>query len=54
MPVDGVVHYNHIDIGIFMCFIELCFLHENIGFDRKLYVDDKNEEMNLVCEYSFL
>ena len=51
MPQEGVVHYNHIDIGIFLCFLELCLLNENISFERELLVDDKDEEMNLVCKY---
>ena len=51
MPEEGVVHYNHIDIGIFLCFLELCLSQEEIPFERTLFIDDKNEEMNLVCRY---
>ncbi len=51
MPIEGVIHYNHIDIGIFLCFLDLCLLQNGIGFERKLYIDDKNEVMNLVAEY---
>lgn len=51
MPLHGLLHYNHIDIGIFLCFLELCLEHNDISFERKLYVDDRNDEMNLVAEY---
>ena len=51
MPVDGVIHFNHIDIGIFLCFLELCLDQEGYTYKRKLFIDDKNEEMNLVARY---
>lgn len=51
MPIDGVIHFNHIDIGIFLCFLELCLEHEGYAYERKLFVDDKNEEMNLIAQY---
>ena len=51
MPVEGVVHFNHIDIGIFLCFLELCLDHEGYTYERKLFIDDKNEEMNLIATY---
>ena len=51
MPIDGVLHFNHIDIGIFLCFLELCLLDKGIPFERKLFIDDKNKRYNLVAEY---
>ena len=30
MPIDMVKHYNQIDIGIFLCFLELCLNKNNI------------------------
>ena len=42
---------NHIDIGIFLCFLDLCLSHYEINFDKELYIDDKSEEMNLVAKY---
>ncbi|MBQ6560665.1 MAG: nitroreductase [Erysipelotrichaceae bacterium] len=51
MPQDGLVVYNHIDIGIFLCFLELCLSHEGISFQRTLYDDIGNETMNLVARY---
>ncbi|MCR4616463.1 MAG: nitroreductase [Clostridiales bacterium] len=40
MPADKVSFYNRIDIGIFLCFLEICFEHNNIGYEKKLYSDD--------------
>lgn len=51
MPQEGLVRWNHLDIGIFLCFLELCLQHEGIGFERDTYKDDKNEEKNLVASY---
>ncbi|MBR2824962.1 MAG: nitroreductase [Solobacterium sp.] len=54
MPIDGVLHYNHIDIGIFLCFLELCLNHHKISYKRELFLDDKNEEYNKVAEYNIM
>ena len=51
MPVEGVVHYNHIDIGIFLCFLELCLEHEGIGYEQKLYPDILDERENRIARY---
>lgn len=40
MPADKVVFYNRIDIGIFICFMDICLEHCDIGFERKIYPDD--------------
>ena len=52
MPLAGLLHFNHIDIGIFICFLELCLLHNNISYTKELFVDDKNNELNLVAKYN--
>lgn len=53
MPVDKVIYYNQIDIGIFLCFLELCLNKDNIKFDRILYVEDNaNNEKNLTATYA--
>ena len=33
MPKDRVIYYNQIDIGIFLCFLELCLENNNIEFE---------------------
>ncbi|MBQ8649061.1 MAG: nitroreductase, partial [Clostridia bacterium] len=44
MPADKVAHYNRIDIGIFLCFLELCFIKNNISFERKIITDNSDDE----------
>ena len=52
MPVDKVVYYNQIDIGIFLCFLELCLNKNNIKFERTLYVEENvDNEKNLTATY---
>ena len=54
MPADKVAYYNRIDIGIFLCFLELSLMHENIKFDRRLFADnsDDTSEKILAAEYT--
>ncbi|MGN0130899.1 MAG: nitroreductase family protein [Lachnospiraceae bacterium] len=53
MPADRVTYYNRIDIGIFLLFLELCLLHNGIGYERTLYVDqdDDTSEEVLTAKY---
>ena len=52
MPAEMVSFYNRIDMGIFMCFLELCLEHENIEFERTLYDDTgSDDELVLNAEY---
>ena len=52
MPKDKVAFYNKIDIGIFLCFLELCLIHNKINFERTLLKDDKDDlEKVLVTTY---
>lgn len=53
MPADKVAHYNRIDIGIFLLFLETCLEYNGFTFTRKLYEDngdDVSQEV-LVAEY---
>ncbi|MDO4293627.1 MAG: nitroreductase family protein [Eubacteriales bacterium] len=43
LPMAKISFYNRIDIGIFMCFLELCLAHEGIGFERECYADDGSD-----------
>ena len=52
MPKNRVIYYNQIDIGIFLCFLELCLEKNNIIYNKELYVEDNHEnENNLVAVY---
>ena len=55
MPADKVSFYNRIDIGIFLCFMEICLEHIGINYERKLYSDDgKDNELTLNAEYRLI
>lgn len=41
MPKGASIYYNQIDIGIFMCFLDLCLLHENIKFEKEIIIDNQ-------------
>ena len=52
MPADKVSFYNRIDIGVFICFMDICLAHSGIDFEKKLYSDDGAEkEFVLNTEY---
>lgn len=52
MPKDMVIYYNQIDIGIFLCFLELCLSENDIKFERDLYVEnDVDVEKSLIAIY---
>lgn len=52
MPAAKVSYYNSIDIGIFLCFLELCYSHNHMGYNRTLYDDSISEkEKTLVAVY---
>lgn len=52
MPAAQVSYYNRIDVGIFLCFMELCLNHEGIAYERTLYVDlGKDAENTLAARY---
>ena len=52
MPKDKVIYYNQIDIGIFLCFLELCLENNNLNYNKILYVEENHEnEKNLIAKY---
>ncbi|MBE6984031.1 MAG: nitroreductase [Ruminococcaceae bacterium] len=54
MPAARVSFYNRIDIGIFLCFLELCLENMGYSFTRSLHVDEGNDdELTLNAEYIF-
>lgn len=44
MPAKAVSYYNRIDIGIYLCFLEICLRRKGIRFDRELFIDSGNDE----------
>lgn len=39
MPASKVSFYNQIDMGIFLCFLDLCLQHNKIGYQVTLHTD---------------
>jgi hypothetical protein len=54
MPTSAVAYFNRIDIGIFLCILEICMVEKEIAFSRKLYIDDAddNTEYSKVAVYT--
>ena len=53
IPKNMVTHYNQIDIGIFLCFLELCLNHNKLEYDRTLFIEDNSQnEINLTALYN--
>ncbi|NCC44941.1 MAG: nitroreductase, partial [Clostridia bacterium] len=55
MPVDKVSYYNKIDMGIFLCMLEICLEHEGILFERALLADasDNSAEKTFIARYRY-
>lgn len=52
MPADKVSYYNRIDMGIFLCFLELTLAHKEIGYQREVFSDDgEDREYTLNARY---
>ena len=43
MPADKVSFYNRIDMGIFLCFLDLCLQHCGMEYTVERYKDDDTE-----------
>lgn len=52
MPAGNVAFYNQIDMGIFLCFLDLCLLHEKIAYEVELKHDEGDDgEKTLFAVY---
>ena len=52
MPKNMVIYFNQIDIGIFLCFLELCLNKNNIEYKKEIFVEENHEnEKNLIAQY---
>ena len=52
MPKDRVIYYNQIDIGIFLCFLDLCLEYDNIKYQKELHKEENHDdEYNLTAIY---
>ena len=54
MPAAAVSYYNRIDIGIYLCILEVCMNKKEIEFSRELFIDNgDDEEFTEVAVYSY-
>ena len=53
MPLKAALYFNRIDIGIFLCILEICAAQKGLGFSRRLFADKGGEkdEYTKVAEY---
>lgn len=56
MPAEKVDYYREIDIGIFLCYLEICMKHEGLVFQKELYGDSniRSGERQLCANYKIL
>lgn len=53
MPVKAVSYYNRIDVGIFLCFIDLTLENVSISYKKEIFVDSGADcEKTLVARYN--
>ena len=53
MPAEAVSYYNRIDIGIYLCILEICMEKNVIEYTRELYTDDGGDkEYTQVARYT--
>lgn len=43
MPPAAASYFNRIDVGIFLCFLELCLQKNGVGYERTLFPDGGGE-----------
>lgn len=52
MPADKACYFNQIDMGIFLCFMDLCLDHEDIKYERTMFKEeDEKGSLNKTAEY---
>lgn len=44
-------YFNRIDMGIFLCILEICMAEKKLCTERELYPDDTDREYSLVAKY---
>ena len=55
MPAKSVSYYNRIDIGIYLCILEICMDKKGIKFTRELFTDNGGDvELTKAAEYTFM
>lgn len=51
-PAEKLTYFNQIDIGIFLCFLDLCFDRNEVSFKRSMFIDNgTNAERTIIASY---
>lgn len=54
MPAAKASYFNRIDIGIFLCFLDLCLIHNDIHYNVELHDDSGSDnEKTLIAIYTY-
>ncbi len=51
MSPKAAAYFNRIDIGIFLCILEICMAQQNIPAKRELFIDAEDKEYSPVARY---
>ena len=56
MSVKNAVYFNRIDIGIYLCILEICLAHDGVRLERQIFVDRPEPLLDLskVAEYTLV
>ena len=55
MPASAVSYFNRIDMGIYLCILEICMNKKEISFTRELFTDDGGDAiLTKVAEYTVM
>lgn len=54
MPVRILADMNRLDMGIFLCILEICMAKQNIEYTRTLFADINDEEYTKVAQYRLI
>lgn len=52
MTLAAASYFNRIDVGIFLCILEICMEKSGIGFERALFPDDGGAEKTVIAAYA--
>lgn len=44
VPAAALLYFNRIDIGIFLCFLDICLEKNGYSFDRELFTDNGGDD----------
>ncbi len=55
MPASAVSYFNRIDMGIYLCILEICLCKNGVEFERELFIDNGvDAELTKAAEYTVI